>query len=164
MAGRPPIEYSEKYHPLWVRSLSRRGLTFEEVAREIGVSRPTLRKWLKAFPELFAALKEGKGEADSRVEDSLFRRALGFECEETKAIGTPDSRGTIKTHRVEKTKKQVLPDVTAQIFWLKNRRPDLWRDVQKIEHAGRISVSTIADLVAEAEEDDGKRRPEDGAP
>ena len=27
------------------------------------------------------------------------------------------------------------PDVTACLFWLKNRRPDRWRDVQNIDHA-----------------------------
>ena len=39
---------------------------------------------------------------------------------------------------VESKTKEVAPDTTAQIFWLKNRRPDLWRDVQKIEHTGEI--------------------------
>ena len=27
--------------------------------------------------------------------------------------------------------REVLPDVTAQIFWLKNRKPDQWRDKQE---------------------------------
>ena len=30
--------------------------------------------------------------------------------------------------KVVTTTKMVIPDVTAQIFWLKNRRPDRWRD------------------------------------
>lgn len=39
--------------------------------------------------------------------------------------------------------KEVLPDTTAQIFWLKNRRPDRWRDKQDIEHSGQIGGVTI---------------------
>jgi len=27
----------------------------------------------------------------------------------------------------------VIPDVTAQIFWSKNRQPERWRDVQRID-------------------------------
>ncbi len=38
----------------------------------------------------------------------------------------------------KKVIKQVSPDVTAQIFWLKNRRPDRWRDKQDIEHSGGV--------------------------
>ena len=146
--GRPPSEYSEKYHPAWARSLSRRGLTHEEVAREMGISEPTLRKWQREHAEFFSAIKETKSEADSKVEASLFRRAVGYEIEEVRVVGKPEGGGT-RTLRVEKVKKQVLPDVTAQIFWLKNRRPDLWRDVHKVEHSGRIR--TVADLIAEVD-------------
>ena len=45
----------------------------------------------------------------------------------------------VKKVLVESKTKEVAPDTTAQIFWLKNRRPDLWRDVQKIEHSGEIN-------------------------
>jgi len=137
--GRPRVEYSEKYHPAWARSLSRRGLTREEIAREMGISRALLNKWEKMDETFCDALKETKSEADSTVEASLFRRALGYEVEEVRVVGKPEAGGT-KTLRVEKVKKQVLPDVTAQIFWLKNRRPDLWRDVQRMEHGGRVEV------------------------
>ncbi len=43
--------------------------------------------------------------------------------------------------------KVALPDTTAQIFWLKNRRPDLWRDKreQEISHNGSVSVNNPFD-------------------
>jgi len=56
------------------------------------------------------------------------KRALGYEYEETKVMVDADGK-----KRVERIKKQVQPDVTAQIFWLKNRRPDRWRDKQELE-------------------------------
>ena len=33
------------------------------------------------------------------------------------------------------------PDTTAAIFWLKNRRPDLWRDKHRIEHSGQVATN-----------------------
>jgi hypothetical protein len=32
--------------------------------------------------------------------------------------------------------KHYAPDTTAAIFWLKNRKPDDWRDRQQHEHSG----------------------------
>ena len=34
------------------------------------------------------------------------------------------------------------PDVTACIFWMKNRMPERWRDVQNVDHAiGKYIIS-----------------------
>lgn len=41
----------------------------------------------------------------------------------------------------ERKTKEVVPDTTAQIFWLKNRKPAQWRDKQDIEHSGGISIN-----------------------
>ena len=48
-----------------------------------------------------------------------------------------------RTILVERKVKDVAPDTTAQIFWLKNRRPDKWRDKQDVEHSGQIGGVTI---------------------
>jgi hypothetical protein len=38
--------------------------------------------------------------------------------------------------------EHVPPDVTAQIFWLKNRKPRQWRDAWQIEHSvGKYIIS-----------------------
>ena len=42
---------------------------------------------------------------------------------------------------VEEKVKEVAPDTTAQIFWLKNRKPETWRDKQQIEHSGGVDVN-----------------------
>ncbi|MFJ8064891.1 transposase [Psychrobacillus sp. NPDC096426] len=46
-----------------------------------------------------------------------------------------------KSVLVEEKTKDVVPDTTAQIFWLKNRRPDKWRDKQDVEHSGSMEVN-----------------------
>lgn len=64
------------------------------------------------------------------MENALLRRALGYEVEETTSE-IREENGK-KTKYIKKTIKHVVPDTTAQIFWLKNRRPDKWRDKHEI--------------------------------
>lgn len=50
----------------------------------------------------------------------------------------------------ERKVKEVVPDTTAQIFWLKNRRPDRWRDKQDMELSGEVkSANPYAGLTTE---------------
>ena len=55
----------------------------------------------------------------------LLKRALGYEYTEKK-IEIEANGGK----KITQTVKHMAPDTTAQIFWLKNRRPDKWRDRQ----------------------------------
>ena len=114
---------------------ARDGLTDEQIAHNAGIHPDTLYDWQKRFPVISDALKRGKAPVDLQVENALLKRALGYEYEEvtTEITETPyiDRRGKERVRKqkhVKKTKKIVLPDTTAQIFWLKNRRPDKWRD------------------------------------
>lgn len=93
----------------------------------MGIAYSTLRDWRDKFPALSAALKRGKAPVDIEVENALLKRARGYEYEETttEIVEWPD--GTTRKH-IKKTTKHVIPDTLAQIYWLKNRRPDKWRD------------------------------------
>lgn len=102
---------------------ARDGLTDEQIAQNIGVCRDTLIEWKKKYSDISHALKKGKEVVDYKVENALLKRAIGYEYIETK---TKTESGVVT--EVTKTTKQVLPDVTAQIFWLKNRKPDMWKD------------------------------------
>ena len=73
------------------------------------------------------------------MENALLKRALGYTYTETKKERTAEGVRTTTTI------KEVVPDTTAQIFWLKNRRPDRWRDKQDIEHSGQIGGVMIID-------------------
>ena len=114
---------------------ARDGLTDEQIAHNIGINVKTLWDWKTRFDPICNAIKRGKAPVDIQVENALLKRALGYEYEEvtTEITETPyiDRRGKERVRKqkhVKKTKKIVLPDTTAQIFWLKNRRPDKWRD------------------------------------
>ncbi|MCD8010939.1 MAG: helix-turn-helix domain-containing protein [Lachnospiraceae bacterium] len=102
---------------------ARDGLTNEQIAENMGISESTFYKWKKEHPEISQALKEGKAVVDRKVENALLRRALGFTIKESR----------IETQKDGETKhvtiwKDVPPDVTACIFWLKNRKPEEWRN------------------------------------
>lgn len=105
-------------------------LTDEQLARVFGISVTTLQSYKK--DELFlTALKKGKAISDSRVERSLYERATGYSCPEIdiKVIGGE----IVKTEII----KHYPPDPTSMIFWLKNRKPDEWRDKREFEHTGK---------------------------
>ena len=98
---------------------ARDGLTDEQIAHNMGISAATLYNWKSKYLEIVEALKKGKDVIDREVENALLKRALGFQYDEITL------KGGVETKRVT---KMVVPDTTAQIFWLKNRRPDKWRD------------------------------------
>lgn len=132
MAGGRPTKYDEKFHPKVVKYMVRCGMTDKEIAKDLGIAESTLHKWKLDKPGFSESLKENKYFVDSLVEDSLLKRAIGYKIEERKVTEGVDMRGN-PANKVETTTKQVIPDTTAQIFWLKNRQPDQWRDKHNLE-------------------------------
>ena len=103
---------------------ARDGLTDEQIAHNIGISRSTLNEWKKKYPDISDTLKKGKDVVDIQVENALLKRALGYKYKETTKELTKSGFMMVTKEVI----KEVVPDTTAQIFWLKNRRPDKWRD------------------------------------
>jgi hypothetical protein len=130
--GRP-----SKYKPEFAdqaAKLCRLGATDAQLADFFEVAVSTINLWKVQHPKFSESIKVPKAEADERVEQSLYRRAMGYEHDEDdiRVVG-----GEIK---VTATRKHYPPDTTAAIFWLKNRRPDEWRDKQELEHSGDLIV------------------------
>lgn len=112
---------------------ARNGLSDEQIAHNIGISRQTLYKWRKKDNRIEDALKKGKEVTDYEVENALFKKAIGGYFEETKErIETINGKEVKITETI---KKYYPPDTTACIFWLKNRKPDDWKDrkAQEVE-------------------------------
>ena len=123
-------KYNENM-PALVEQYAKLGMIEREIAVKIGVSVETFEQYKKRYPLFLESLKAGKKIVDREVEQSLLKRAMGYEYEETKETTTETPQG--RTTITSKTIKLLAPDVTAQIFWLKNRRPDIWRDTVRIE-------------------------------
>ena len=100
---------------------ARNGMTDEQIAARIGVSRSTLSNWKKNYPRIREALKKGKDVFDDEVEETLFKAALGYEYTESETY--VDDQGN---QRVKKYTRYAKPDTRALSFWLKNRRPEKW--------------------------------------
>jgi hypothetical protein len=123
---------------------ARDGLTNIQIAQNIGVGERTFSEWVTRFPAISAALKKGKEPVDTQVENALLRRALGYDYEETITEVEDLGGGRTKKH-VRKVTKHVPADTTAQIFWLKNRKPKQWRE--KMEAAVNVDVEDLTPLV-----------------
>lgn len=184
MAKGKYVKWLEEENLIRLKGWAMDGLTDEDIAENIGINRVTLYDWKKRFPDIDNALKKGKETADRRVENALFKRALGYDVEEKKYVMVPMDREEYddlidvelelwneqnpKATQAERNRfiasipkykrvlaevktKHVNPDTTAQIFWLKNRKPEIWRDKQQIEHSGGVdhNVTNLSKLSVE---------------
>lgn len=120
MAMRPPDERELAL----AASLARRGMDESAIAAGLGMSRAALRRRRARWPTLAAALAETGDGADAQVEGALLRRALGYTVEEEKL--EVDAEGEVRKRQV--ATKHIEPNLSAIVYWLKNRRPDIWKD------------------------------------
>lgn len=132
---------------LQLESWARDGLTDKQIASNMGITEQTLNVWKKNYPSLFESLKRGKAVVDIQVENALLKRALGYSYDEVtkeRVLDYDPSTGQVVGSHMEVTKtvrKEVQGDTTAQIFWLKNRRPEQWRDKRDVSVEGEINTN-----------------------
>lgn len=136
-------EWLEKDKLLLLEGWARDGLTDEQIAHNIGINVATLYRWKNAYSNICNALKKGKEVVDIEVENALLKRAMGYTYEEETF-----ENGVL----TKKVTKQVAPDTTAIIYWLKNRKPKQWRDkpVQDDDMSNMIeSINTLTKAMLE---------------
>lgn len=121
-AGRPTL-YDDKFAKQ-AEKLCELGATDQELADFFEIDVRTVYRWKHDHDEFCQALKGGKDLADERVERSLYQRAIGYEQEEVKIFMPSGAEEPVYAP----FRAKVAPDVTAAIFWLKNRRAKDWRD------------------------------------
>lgn len=117
-----------------IQGWARDGLTDEQIAHNMGIGLTTLYSYKNKYPEFTEAIKKGKEVIDREVENALLKRALGYKYDEITQERVEDPlTGELKLKPVKVVTKEVHPDTTAQIFWLKNRKPMVWRDKKDID-------------------------------
>ncbi|HCT9429369.1 TPA: helix-turn-helix domain-containing protein [Staphylococcus aureus] len=121
-----------------VEGWKRDGLTDEQIARNLGVSKHTLIKWKKNIPDFLDAIKKGKEVSDYELENALHKRAVGYYYEEE----TVTNKG-----EVVKIKKYEHANPTSLIFALKNRLPHKYRDKVEQEITNRNIEINIGEYV-----------------
>ena len=137
---------------LKINGWARDGLVNEQIAENIGINVKTLYEWQKRFSNFSNALKNNKEIADRNVENALYKRATGYEFIEKRV--SKEQFYNAATGRIEEltkttvTNKHVSPDPTAIIYWLKNRKPNEWRD-RRQENENNINdeLSKVDELI-----------------
>ena len=130
-----------------VAAWCRDGLTEDQIAKNLGISIQTFYTYKKEHIEFFEVLKKNKEFADIEVENSLYKRAMGYKYDEVTCETYFDEKEqAYKQKETKRVTKEVHPDTTAQIFWLKNRKPKEWRDKQEVQHSGNVGVTIVDDV------------------
>ena len=126
MAKGKYAKWLEPENLILLEGWARDGLTDEDIANKMGITRSTFYAWKDKYSVISDALKNGKEVADFAVENALYKSALGYDVVEYEE--KIDAMGV--KQRCEK-KRHIPPNTTAQIFWLKNRKPSVWREKQE---------------------------------
>ena len=153
---------------LRIEGWARDGLTEEQIAKNMGVSRSTLSDYKVKYPDILRAIKNSKEVADREVENALFNKATGYTVKLKKPMKVRhveydevSGRKVAEYERIEYIEEEVhVPaDTTAQIFWLKNRKPNEWRD--KVAVTDESSLEKLDELISSidtlAKKSGGKR-------
>ncbi len=142
-----PTKYEDKF-PKQAYKLCLLGATDKDLATFFEVHEDTINEWKRVHAEFSVSIKRGKLLADSKVAQSLFKRANGYKYEEVtyekidikktspmeEEDLDPEEEIKVDAYKRKVVTKELAGDTTAMIFWLKNRQPQSWRDKQEIDH------------------------------
>lgn len=134
-----PAKYKVEYAKI-AKKMCDLGATDNDVAEALGIVRSTFYKWRHDYPDFSDALKVGKVKADDRVEASLYRKAVGYEFDSVKIFNNQGEALVVTYTEIQH------PDTTAAIFWLKNRRPEEWREKEAAPEGDNL-VDTVNKLI-----------------
>lgn len=136
-----PTDYRPEFDNQAYVACKEGGFTDLKLSRLFGVSKSTINRWKHDHPTFWDSIRKGKDEFNvATAENCLLKRLKGFSYKET----TKEVDGVTK--ELETTKvvtKQVVPDTTALIFFLKNRDPERWRDKQEVQHSGELKIERV---------------------
>jgi len=150
------LEWGAKEKLTLLTGWAREGLSNEQLAKNMGINPCTLYNWMKK-PEcvkIVEAIKKGKEVSDFEVENALYKSALGFVYEEEVTESKLDKNGE-KVIYVRREKRVAQPNVAAIIFWLKNRKPNKWKDkqIQEISQDALVNAKEVLVKIKKASEE-----------
>jgi hypothetical protein len=135
-AGRPTL-YREEICDM-ARRLALLGLDDEEMADALNIDPATMTEWKADHPAFYGAIQRGRTNADGRVAERAYHRALGYRAPAVK-IMQHEGKPIIVPYT-----EHYPPDTTAAFKWLQNRQPAKWKDRQEINHSGSIEQRIMA--------------------
>ena len=124
----------------------KQGSSIKSACHLVGISRETFFKWRKDKVDFSDTIKRAMAIPDKAVENALYKSAImghSYMEKEYSMVPTKDGTG-LKKILVKEVKKIVLPNVTAQIFWTKNRCPEEFKDKQDLDVSGNINIKVVS--------------------
>lgn len=123
-----------------IKGWARDGLTDEEISKKMEISRSTLSNWKLKYQDIMDTLKKNKEIVDYEVENSLLNRCFGYNAKVKKNIKVKKTeyKDGMKVREYEEIQEvydevHIPADTLAQIYWLKNRQVQKWRDKPETE-------------------------------
>ena len=142
----PEVETKLDLVTAWARD----GLVEVDICHNLGIGIQTMQTYKREHPSFLAALKNGKEVVDITVVNALYKRTQGYRYDEVTTESMPIyTDGNITGYEMRETKrvtKEVLPDPTSMIFWLKNRCKEQWRDKREVENTLEVRVPMIEEV------------------
>lgn len=116
------------------------GLNNAALATAFGVSVSTVEYWYRYYFEFMRAVDLGRVNADANVAAALYKRAIGYQEDD---LHISVYRGDVIATPI---KRNIVPDVTAQQFWLKSRQRDQWGDKAQLDVNNNLSPHVRLDM------------------
>ena len=133
------------------------GMSIDDAQAANGVGTTWVREYLKKNPALRKQMKESqemrKEYRVTKVEDSLYKRAVGFKAKETRKEIMPNSQGKPTVVRQTTTEKEIAPDTQAAIFWLTNEKKDKWKNRNQTDVNAEVKHSECKIVVSNAQQE-----------
>ena len=124
-------KYSDDF-PVIAEDYARQGMRDEDIAKKLGIALGTYYEYKNRHVEFNDAIKKGRQPVDFKVENALLKKALGYSYTEITHEYKIEG-GKQKLIGKKRVRKHMPASEVAQIFWLKNRRPDGWKSDKNIE-------------------------------
>lgn len=141
-----PSSYREEF-PALAFNYCLLGATDSDLANFFDVQESTINNWKKDHPDFLESIKKGKERADAVIAASLYNRAKGAVINQQQAFKVKEitynedgKKCEIESIEIINLQQEQAPDTTAAIFWLKNRKPERWRDKAETIHSGEIGI------------------------
>lgn len=135
------MKYSEEIIEK-ICKLLKRGNTITTTCQAVGISKETFYQWMKKS-DFSDAIKKAMAIPDKKVENALYKSAImghRYKEKEFKGVAVGEK---VKMILVKTVTKIIAPNVTAQIFYLKNRQPDEWKDRHDLDVSGNMNIKVV---------------------
>jgi len=134
------MKYNQETVDILVRHI-KGGSTITSACDAVGINKTTFYDWMKTKPNFSNAIKKAQSIPNKKVEKALYKSAVGY----LTTVAKYQVKGPKGEPQTKTIKKKILPNITAMIFWLKNKMPDEWKDKQDIEHSGSVITYEVSE-------------------